>query len=80
MQGGKNWILPEEKMQTGYSETLIGWKSGNTTYVSLWFRMDGAWRWTLLSCRIMNGHFVLFGLDWSELYLSRLSFLAVITK
>jgi hypothetical protein len=29
MQGGKNWILPKEiKVQTGSSETLIGWKSG----------------------------------------------------
>jgi hypothetical protein len=29
MQGGKNWILPKEinQMQTGSSETLIGWKS-----------------------------------------------------
>jgi hypothetical protein len=34
MQGGKNWILLKEKMQTGSAETLIGWKSGKTTYVS----------------------------------------------
>ncbi len=30
-------------MQTGSSEILIGWKSGKTTYVSLWDRMEGAW-------------------------------------
>jgi hypothetical protein len=34
MQGGKNWILPKE-MQTGSSETLIGWESGQTAYVPL---------------------------------------------
>jgi hypothetical protein len=28
-------------MQTGSSETLIGWKSGKTTYVHLWDRMEG---------------------------------------
>jgi hypothetical protein len=33
-------------MQTGFSETLIGWKSGKTTYVPLWDRMEGAWLWT----------------------------------
>ncbi len=32
-------------MQTG-SGTLIGWKSGQTTYVTLWDRMEGAWLWT----------------------------------
>ncbi len=49
MQGGKNWILPKEtnaKLQTGSSETLIGWKSGQTTLVPLWDRMEGAWLWT----------------------------------
>ncbi len=40
MQGGKNWILP---MQAGSSWTLIGWKSGQTTYVPLWDRMEGTW-------------------------------------
>jgi hypothetical protein len=33
-------------MQTGSSETLIGWKFGETTYVPLWDRMEGAWLWT----------------------------------
>jgi hypothetical protein len=34
-------------MRTGPSETLIGWKSGQTTFVPLWDRMEGAWLWTL---------------------------------
>ena len=32
--------------QTGSSGTLIGWKSGQTTFVPLWDRMEGAWLWT----------------------------------
>ncbi len=31
-------------MQTGSSGILIGWKSGQTTFVPLWDRMEGAWR------------------------------------
>ncbi len=27
-------------MQTDSSETLIGWKSGQTTYIPLWDRME----------------------------------------
>jgi hypothetical protein len=34
-------------MQTGSFETLIGLKSGQTTYVPLWDRIEGAWLWTL---------------------------------
>ncbi len=30
-------------MQTGSSWTLIGWKSGQTTFVPLWDWMEGAW-------------------------------------
>jgi hypothetical protein len=30
-------------MQTGSSGTLIGWISGQTTFVPLWDRMEGAW-------------------------------------
>jgi hypothetical protein len=41
MQGGKNWILPNQSMQTGSSGTLIGWISGQTTFVPLWDRMEG---------------------------------------
>ncbi len=37
----KRWV------QTGSSGTLIGWKSGQTTNVPLWDRMEGAWLWTL---------------------------------
>jgi hypothetical protein len=33
-------------MQTGSSRTLIGWQSGQTTFVPLWDRMEGAWLWT----------------------------------
>ncbi len=35
-------------MQTGSSGTLIGWKSGQTTFVPLWDRMEGAWLRTLV--------------------------------
>ncbi len=34
-------------MQTGSSGTLIGWKSGQTTFVPLWDRMEGAWLWSV---------------------------------
>ncbi len=30
-------------MQAGSSGTLIGWESGQTTFVPLWDRMEGAW-------------------------------------
>jgi hypothetical protein len=46
IQGGKNWILPKETNETGSSGTLIGWKSGQTTFVTLWDQMDGSWLWT----------------------------------
>ncbi len=36
-------------MQTGSSGILIGWKSGQTTFVPLWDRMEGAWLRTLVS-------------------------------
>jgi hypothetical protein len=35
--------------KTGSSGTLIGWKSGQTTFIPLWDRMEGAWLWTLMS-------------------------------
>jgi hypothetical protein len=49
-------------MQTGSSETLIGWKSGKTTCVPQWDRMKGAWLWILL------GWICLFGVavSWSN--------------
>jgi hypothetical protein len=49
MQGDKNRILPKDINATGSSETLIGWKSGQTTYVPLWDQKEGAWRWTQFS-------------------------------
>jgi hypothetical protein len=33
-------------MQTGSTEALIGGKSGKTTHVPLWDRIEGAWLWT----------------------------------
>jgi hypothetical protein len=33
-------------MQIGSSGTLIGWKSGQTTFVPLWDRMEGTWQLT----------------------------------
>jgi hypothetical protein len=36
-------------MQTGSSGILIGWKSGQTTFVPLWDWMEGAWLRTQIS-------------------------------
>jgi hypothetical protein len=47
MQGGKTGFCRNRSMQTGSSWTLIGWISGQTTFVPLWDRMEGAWLWTL---------------------------------
>jgi hypothetical protein len=54
MQGGKNRILLKELNANRSFETLIGWnwKSGKTTYVRLWDRMEGAWLWTYLSLSV----------------------------
>ncbi len=41
--------------QTGSSGTLIGWKSGQTTFIPLWDRMEGAWLWTLY-CMCLSPH------------------------
>jgi hypothetical protein len=43
MQRGKNWIIPKEMNANGSSGTLIGWKSGQTTYFPLRDRMKGSW-------------------------------------
>jgi hypothetical protein len=43
MQGGKTGFYRNKSMQTGSSGTLIGWKSGQTTFVPLWDRMEVAW-------------------------------------
>jgi hypothetical protein len=43
MQGGKNWILPKY-----INANRFFWDShGQTTYVPVWDRMEGAWLWTL---------------------------------
>ncbi len=62
-------------MQTGSSGTLIGWKSGPTTYVPLWDQMEGAWLWTL-------GGFCLgsdIGLVWYSAGVGRTSYYTIIT-
>ncbi len=41
-------------MQTGSSGTLIGWKSGQTTFVPLWDRMEGAWLRTQVWNRVSS--------------------------
>jgi hypothetical protein len=48
-------------MQTGSSGTLIGWKSGQTTFVPLWDRMEGAWLRTLSADRPVEN--IWFGLS-----------------
>jgi hypothetical protein len=48
MQGGKNWFLPKEMNANRSFGNLIGWKSGQTTFIPLWDRMEGAWLWTLV--------------------------------
>ncbi len=45
----KTGFYRNRSMQTGSSGTLIGWKSGQTTFVPLWDWMEGAWLWTLSS-------------------------------
>jgi hypothetical protein len=44
----KTGFYRNRSMQTGSSGTLIGWKSGQTTFVPLWDRMEGAWLRTLV--------------------------------
>jgi hypothetical protein len=38
----KTGFCRNRSMQTASSETLIGWKSGQTTYVPLWYRIGGS--------------------------------------
>jgi hypothetical protein len=47
MQEGKNWIFPKE-MNANRFFWHFHWleKSGQTTFVPLWDRMEGAWLWT----------------------------------
>ncbi len=44
-------------MQTGSSGTLIGWKSGQTTFVPLWDWMEGSWLRTLVERGWQRGQF-----------------------
>ncbi len=44
----KTGFCRNRSMQTGSSGTLIGWKSGQTTFVPLWDWMEGAWPRTLV--------------------------------
>jgi hypothetical protein len=39
----KTGFCRNRSTQTGSSGTLIGWKSGQSTFVPLWDRMEGAW-------------------------------------
>ncbi len=39
----KTGFYRNKSLQTGSSGTLIGWKSGQTTFVPLWDWMEGAW-------------------------------------
>ncbi len=43
----KTGFYRNRSMQTGSSGTLIGWNSGQTTFVPLWDWMEGAWLRTL---------------------------------
>jgi hypothetical protein len=49
MQGGKTGFCRQRKMQTGSSDTLIGWKSG-----PLWDVMERAWLWAQVSSHHIN--------------------------
>ncbi len=46
----KTGFCRNRSMQTGSSGTLIGWKSGQTTFVPLLDRMEGAWLRTQVWC------------------------------
>ncbi len=51
----KTGFYRNRSMQTGSSGTLIGWKSGQTTFVPLWYWMEGAWLWTQYSSSFQHG-------------------------
>ncbi len=56
----KTGFYRNRSMQTGSSGTLIGWKSGQTTFVPLWDWMEGAWLRTQLGMgQFINGECVL---------------------
>ncbi len=49
----KTGFYRNRSMQTGSSGTLIGWISGQTSFVPLWDWMEGAWLRTLF-CELMS--------------------------
>jgi hypothetical protein len=51
----KTGFCQKKLMQTGSSQTLIGWKSDQTTYLPLWDRMEGAWLWTQARLHVVPG-------------------------
>jgi hypothetical protein len=57
-------------MQTGSSGTLIGWKSGQTTFVPLWDRMEGAWLRTQFMSYCLRGKFATTLLDGTNVRLN----------
>jgi hypothetical protein len=60
-------------MQAGSSETLIGRKSGKTTIVFLWVRMEGAWLWILeISPKEINADRFFRDSHWLEIWKNRL--------
>jgi hypothetical protein len=59
----KTGFYRNKSMQTGSSGTLIGWKSGQTTFVPLWDRMEGAWLRTQLGLGKQIAKKTWFGLE-----------------
>ncbi len=47
----------------------MGWKSGKTTYVPLWDKMEGAWLWTLLFIFPSVGVVVLTHVGWNKVWI-----------
>jgi hypothetical protein len=46
MQGGKNWIFLKEINANRFFCDSHWLESGQTVFVPLWDRMEGAWLWT----------------------------------
>ncbi len=68
----KTGFYRNRSMQTGSSGTLIGWKSGQTTFVPLWDWMEGAWLRTLYGvlydfctvfCTVRNWYTVIYSAE-----------------
>jgi hypothetical protein len=52
MQGGKRWIFPKEMNANRFFWDSRWLKSGQTTFVPLWDRMEGVWLWALSVCEL----------------------------